>query len=34
VYNGKDFEKGGVNISAVAGEVAETMQKMFGVGRS
>lgn len=31
IENGKVFEKGGVNISAVHGKLPDTMQKMFGV---
>ncbi|HLV46378.1 MAG TPA: oxygen-dependent coproporphyrinogen oxidase [Flavobacterium sp.] len=31
IENGAVFEKGGVNISAVHGELPEAMQKMFGV---
>lgn len=32
IENGQVFEKGGVNISAVHGELPNTMQKMFDVG--
>ncbi len=31
IENGKVFEKGGVNISAVHGELPDSMKKMFGV---
>lgn len=34
IENGKVFEKGGVNISAVHGKLPEAMQKMFGVGEA
>src|SRR5690606_6688702 len=34
IENGKVFEKGGVNISAVHGKLPDTMQKMFGVGEA
>ena len=34
IENGKVFEKGGVNISAVHGKLPETMQKMFNVGEA
>lgn len=34
IENGKVFEKGGVNISAVHGKLPEAMQKMFGVGQA
>jgi len=34
IENGKVFEKGGVNISAVYGKLPEAMQKMFGVGEA
>jgi coproporphyrinogen III oxidase len=32
IENGKIFEKGGVNISAVHGALPETMQRAFNVG--
>ncbi len=32
IENGAIFEKGGVNISAVHGQLPDTMQQMFGVG--
>ena len=34
IENGKVFEKGGVNISAVHGKLPEAMQKMFNVGEA
>ena len=34
IENGNVFEKGGVNISAVHGELPEAMQKMFGVSEA
>jgi coproporphyrinogen III oxidase len=34
IENGAVFEKGGVNISAVHGNLPDTMQKMFGVGEA
>lgn len=34
IENGKIFEKGGVNISAVHGKLPDTMQQMFGVGEA
>ena len=34
IENGKVFEKGGVNISAVHGKLPEAMQKMFGAGEA
>lgn len=34
IENGKVFEKGGVNISAVYGKLPDTMQQMFGVGEA
>lgn len=34
IENGAVFEKGGVNISAVHGQLPDTMQKMFGVGEA
>jgi len=34
IENGKVFEKGGVNISAVHGKLPDAMQKMFGVGEA
>ena len=34
IENGKVFEKGGVNISAVHGKLPEAMQKIFGVGEA
>lgn len=34
IENGAVFEKGGVNISAVHGQLPETMQKMFNVGEA
>jgi coproporphyrinogen III oxidase len=34
IENGKVFEKGGVNISAVHGKLPDAMQKMFNVGEA
>lgn len=34
IENGKVFEKGGVNISAVHGKLPDSMQKLFGVGEA
>jgi coproporphyrinogen III oxidase len=34
IENGKVFEKGGVNVSAVHGKLPEAMQKMFNVGEA
>ena len=34
IENGKVFEKGGVNVSAVHGKLPDTMQQMFGVGEA
>jgi coproporphyrinogen III oxidase len=34
IENGKVFEKGGVNISAVHGKLPEAMQKLFNVGEA
>ena len=34
IENGKVFEKGGVNISAVHGKLPESMQKLFNVGEA
>ncbi|NRT13050.1 oxygen-dependent coproporphyrinogen oxidase [Flavobacterium sp. 14A] len=34
IENGKVFEKGGVNISAIHGKLPESMQKLFNVGEA